>query len=102
MSKPLKKITNDLDTLLEDVVHALKKSGAEMTEETQEALGVAAVKLAEAAQSMVAEVKARSGTIAKAATAEAKAHPIATAATLAMAAAAVAGLLMSQHKKTKA
>ena len=102
MSKPLKKITNDLDTLIEDVVHALKKSSAEMTDEAQETLGDAAAKLAEAAQSIISEVKERSAPVVDAVTREAKARPLATAATLAMAAAAVAGLLMTHHKSAKA
>lgn len=102
MSKPLKKITNDLDGLLEDVVHALRKSSAEMTDEAQEKLADAATKLAQAAQGVVAEARKRSAPVVKNAVDEAKAHPIATAATLAMAAAAVAGLLLSHRKNAKA
>lgn len=102
MSKPMKRITDDLDTLLEDVVHALRNSSAEMSEEAQEKLSAAAAKLAEAAQSVIAEVKERSAPVVDAVTREAKARPLATAATLAMAAAAVAGLLMTHHKSAKA
>jgi ElaB/YqjD/DUF883 family membrane-anchored ribosome-binding protein len=101
MSKPLKKVTHDLEALLDDVVHALKHSHGDMTEEAQEKLAAAAARLAEAAQSIVAEVKARSAPVVDAVTREAKARPLATAATLAMAAAAVAGLLMNHHKSAK-
>ena len=102
MSKDVKKITHDLEALLEDVIVTLRKSSADMSEETQEALGAAAHKLAEAAQSIVAEVKERSTPVVQAVTAEAKGRPIATAATLAMAAAAVAGLLMTHRKAANA
>lgn len=102
MSKEVKKITHDLEALLEDVIVTLRKSSADMSEETQEALGAAAQKLAEAAQSIVAEVKDRSTPVVQAVAAEAKARPIATAATLAMAAAAVAGLLMTHRKSSNA
>ena len=55
-----------------------------------------------AAQGVVAEARKRSAPVVKNAVDEAKAHPIATAATLAMAAAAVAGLLLSHRKNAKA
>lgn len=97
MSKQMKKITKDLETLMEDVVGALKKSGTEAGEEAYEALAEAAVALADGARSLVAEVKERSATVAKDAVREARAHPVITAATLALAAAAVAGLLAARR-----
>jgi ElaB/YqjD/DUF883 family membrane-anchored ribosome-binding protein len=101
MSK-LIKITDDLDDLVEDLLKTLRKSGAEMTGDAQTKLADAAEKLALAAQGVVAETRRKAGPLAKHAVEEVKAHPIATAATLAMAAAAVAGLLLSHRKEAKA
>ena len=100
MSK-LIKMTDDLDDLVEDLLEVLQKHGAEVTEEAHDKLAAATEKLARAAQGIVAETRKKAGPLVKSAANEAKAHPIATAATLAMAAAAVAGLLLNQRRAAK-
>ena len=103
MSKsPARKIAKDLEALLEDVVAAVKDAGGELSDETREVLADATLALADAAQSLAREAKQRSAPIARSAAEEIKSHPIATAATLAIAAATVAGVLTSRRKHLNA
>jgi ElaB/YqjD/DUF883 family membrane-anchored ribosome-binding protein len=103
MSKSFaKKITTDLEPLLDEVVAAFKDGASEISEEAAETLANATLALAEAARSLVEEAKQRSTPIVRSAAKEFKQHPVATAATLAVAAAAVAGVLASRRKSLNA
>lgn len=95
----VKKLSRDLEDVLAEVLDTLKKSADQTHDEAHEALSRSVVSLAEAAQSLMEEAKARSSAVAKVAAKEVKDHPVAAAAAVAVAAAAVVGLLAARRAK---
>jgi ElaB/YqjD/DUF883 family membrane-anchored ribosome-binding protein len=96
MSDAIQKASANLDTLLADVIETLKKAQAQASDQAHDAhesLSQAVVALADHAKTIVSDSKATATSLAKTAADEARAHPVATAATLAAAAAAIAGLI---------
>ena len=101
MSKSVaKKLVHDVDHALEDILHELKKAGERLGDEADDALSAAAARLSEAAHGLAVEARAQSQVLAKNAVTEVKAHPVATAA-MAAAAAALIGLAIA-HRPEKA
>jgi ElaB/YqjD/DUF883 family membrane-anchored ribosome-binding protein len=99
-----KRISNEVDDLLEDVAHNLRKMAKHLSEDAGDALSDSAGALAESTLTLIDEAKVRSRKVAGKAAQQVREHPAATAATAAIAAGAVAviGVALARRKSSAA
>lgn len=97
MSKsPAKEIVHEIDDVLDDVVHSLKKLAKHLGRDASDELAQTTAGLADAAVKLADEAKVQGKALAKAAGREVKEHPAATAA-IAAAAVALVGLAVARR-----
>ncbi len=94
-----KQIANEVDDVLDDVAHNLKKMARHLSEDAGDALSASAAALAHSTVSLIEDAKARSKVVADKAIEQVREHPAATAAIVA-AAVAVIGLALSRRNPT--
>lgn len=92
-----KRISSEVDDLLDDVAHNLRKMAKHLSEDAGDALSDSAGALAESTLTLIAEAKAGSRKLAGKAAEQARAHPAATAA-IAAGAVAVIGVALARRK----
>ncbi len=96
----IKEIRHDIDDVLDDVVHSLRKLAKHVGEDASDELSKTTAGLADAAVKLADEAKVKGKALAKAAGQEVKEHPAATAA-IAAAAVALIGLAIARRGKSK-
>ena len=100
MSKSLTKtIKRELEDTLDDVAKVLRQAADGVGDDTEKAVGQATKALRQAAQALADKTPPEAKDLAKKVMDEAKAHPIATAAAVLSAAAALITLLSLGRKK---
>ena len=101
MSKSVTKdVVHEIDTVLDDVVHSLKKLAKHLAAETSDELAQTTAGLADAAVKLADEAKTQGKALAKAAGKEVREHPGATA-PIAAAAVALVGLAVARRVTDK-
>ena len=99
MSKPITKtVANNVDEALEDVMHELKRAARDVGGDIEDSIAKASDALNRAAHALADEARDRSVTLVQATADEAKRHPVATAAAIATAAAALVGLVVAARR----
>lgn len=97
----IKSVTSDLETNLKEITRNLKTATAKSGDEAEVAIARAAEALSQAAQQLSVQAKEQSRALAKGATDTVKKHPAATAAAIAVAAAALVSLLVARQRADK-
>jgi ElaB/YqjD/DUF883 family membrane-anchored ribosome-binding protein len=98
----LDEVPHDLGQALKGVMEQLDKASHLAAAKPEEALSHAAKALSDAAEAMMAEVSSRTTAVAKTVAKDVSEHPLATAATIATAAAGILGLVLATQKKPTA
>lgn len=100
MSKSLtKKVKHELDETLEDVAKTLRQAADGLSDDAEKAVAQATMALRQAAEALADHTPPEAKALAKKAIDEAKAHPVATAAAVLSATAALITLLGLGRKK---
>lgn len=92
-----KRISSEVDDLLDDVAHNLRKMAKHLSEDADDALAASGAALAESTVTLIEEAKVRSRKLAGKAVAQVREHPAATAA-IAAGAVAVIGVALARRK----
>lgn len=99
MSKSITKtVASNVDEALEDVMHELKRAARDVGGDLEDSIAKASEALNRAAHALADEARDRSASLVQATTEEAKRHPVATAAAIATAAAALVGLVVAARR----
>lgn len=96
-----KRISNEVDDLLEDVAHNLRKMAKHLSEDAGDVLSDSAGALAESTLTLIEEAKVQSRKVAGKAAQQVREHPAATAA-IAAGAVAVIGVALARRKSRAA